>query len=170
MASQLTTGRFTLDRAGSSIALRHKTLWGLTTVRGDFGSVTGSGEIAADGTGSGSLAVDAASLDTKHAKRDKHLRSNDFFDAEAFPAITFTAARITATGEGAAQVEGELTVRDTTRGLSFPARVEQQGTDAVVLRASVEIDRADFGMTWNQLGMLKGNATIELQLRFTAAN
>lgn len=170
MAAQLTPGRFTLDPAGSSVAFHHKTFWGLLTVHGTFGSVTGGGEVAADGTGSGRLAVAADSLDTKNAKRDTHLRSKDFFDAETSPEIAFAATRITPSGEGAANVEGELTIRGTSRAISFPARVEHQGTDAVVLRASVEVDRGDYGMTWNQLGMLKGSATIDIQLRFTAAN
>lgn len=170
MAAQLIPGRYTLDRAGSSVAFRHKTFWGLATVRGAFGSVDGSGELAADGTGSGSLTVAAASLDTKNPRRDTHLRSKDFFDAEAYPEVVFTAARITASGEGAAQIEGEISVRGTNRALSFPARVEIQGSDSVVLSASVGIDRADFGMSWNRLGMLKGSATMDIQLRFTGAN
>lgn len=170
MAVQLTPGRYTLDRTGNSVAFRHKTFWGLATVRGSFGSVEGSGELAADGTGSGSLTVAVASLDTKNQKRDTHLRSKDFFDAEAHPEVVFTAARITPSGEDAAQVEGEISVRGTSRALSFPARLETQSADSVVLSASVEIDRGEFGMTWNQLGMLKGSATMDIRLRFTAAN
>jgi polyisoprenoid-binding protein YceI len=169
MPTQLTPGPFTLDPDRSSVAFRHKTLWGLATVRGVFASVHGGGEVAADGTGHGTVVLDTASLDTKNAKRDTHLRSKDFFDSAAHPQITFEVARIVPTAEGAAQVEGELTVRDARGGLSFPARYETQGTDAVVLRGSVQIDRADFGMTWNQLGMIKGAATIELELRFSAA-
>lgn len=169
MPTQLTPGPFTLDPARSSVALRHKTLWGLVNVRGVFESVHGGGEVAADGSAHGTVVLDAASLDTKNAKRDTHLRSKDFFDAEAHPQITFAVARIAPTAEGAAQVDGELTVRETSRKLSFPVRYESQGTDAVVLRGSVQIDRADFGMTWNQLGMINGAATIEIELRFSAA-
>jgi polyisoprenoid-binding protein YceI len=169
MTTRLTPGRFTLDPAGSSIAFRHKTFWGLATVRGGFGSVSGTGEVAADGTGHGTLTVSVQSLDTKNAKRDTHLRSKDFFEADAFPEITFEATHIAPTGEGAAQVEGELTVRGNSRKLAVPAKVETQGTDAVVLRGTVDVDRADFGMNWNRGGMISGPATIELQLRFTAA-
>jgi polyisoprenoid-binding protein YceI len=161
MTTQPSTGGYTLDGAQSSVSFRHKTFWGLGTVRGTFSSVSGTGEVSADGSGSGTVVVGAATLDTKNPKRDTHLRSKDFFEAESFPDITFTATRITPTGEGAAQVDGELTVRGTSRKLAFPVRVETQDT--------VDVDRADFGMTWNQLGMIKGPATIELQLRFTAA-
>jgi len=162
-------GRFTLDTAKSSVRFHNKTFWGLATVHGTFGSVRGSGEVAADGTGHGTLVIGAASLDTKNKKRDTHLRSKDFFLADDFPEITFEATQITPSDDGTAQVDGELTVRGTSRKLSFPARHESQGTDAVVLRGTVEISRADYGMTWNQLGMLGGAASIELELRFTAA-
>jgi len=170
MSAQPAPGSFSLDPARSSVRFRHKTMWGLVTVKGSFGSVRGSGDVAADGSGSGTLVVQSASLDTKHPKRDAHLRSKDFFESETFPEITFTATRITPAIDGSAQVEGELTVRDTSRKLTFPAHFEAQGADAVALRGELEIAREDYGMGWNQLGMLKGAAMIELDLQFTAAN
>lgn len=170
MAAQPAPGSFTLDPARSSVRFRHKTMWGMVTVNGSFGSVRGGGEVAADGSAAGTLVVESASLDTKHTKRDVHLRSKDFFDSETYPEIKFTATRITPAIDGTAQVEGELTVRDTSRKLTFPARYETQGTQAVALSGSLQIAREDYGMGWNQLGMMKGAATIELDLRFTAAN
>jgi len=169
MTTQPAPGAFTLDAANSSVRFHNKSVWGLVHVHGTFGSVRGSGEIAADGTGHGTLTIGTASLDTKNKKRDVHLRSKDFFLADDFPEITFEATQITPSEDGTAQVDGELTVRGTSHKLSFPARHESQGTDVVVLRGTVQISRADYGMTWNQLGMLAGVATIELELRFTAA-
>jgi polyisoprenoid-binding protein YceI len=169
-AGDLAAGRYSLDPAASSVRLRHKTMWGLVTVRGAFGTVRGSGEVAADGSGHGTLVVDAASIDTGNAKRDNHLRSADFFEADRYPEITFEASLIAPTGEGGAQVDGELTVRGIGRKLSFPARYESREPGAVVLTGSAEVDRVLFGMTWNQLGMMKGPATIEVELRFTAEN
>ena len=169
MPAQLTPGRFTLDPAASTVRLSHKTMWGLATVKGGFGRLSGSGELGADGTASGTLSVDADSIDTANAKRDKHLRSADFFDVERFPQITFAASSVKQSGDGTALVEGELTVRGTSRKLSFPLRYEAEGTEAVVLRGSVPVSRTDYGLAWNQLGMIKGPATMELELRFTSA-
>jgi polyisoprenoid-binding protein YceI len=168
MAIPLTPGRYGLDPAASTVVFRHKSFWGLATVRGGFSSISGTGELAADGTGHGTLTIGAASLDTRNAQRDKHLRSKDFFEAEGFPEIVFEATRIAPDGDDAAQVEGELTVRGTSRKLAIPAKVETQGTDAVLLRATVEVDRTEFGMTWNRLGMMGGRTGLDLQLRFTA--
>lgn len=170
MTTQLTSGKFTLDGAGSTVEFRNKTFWGLATVHGVFGSVSGTGEVAADGSGHGTLTVGAASLNTKNAKRDEHLRSKDFFEADGFPEITFEAAHIVPNTEGGAQVDGSLTVRGTSRELSFPARVETQGTDAVVLSATVDVARADFGLNWNRVGMVGPTASIAIKLRFTAAS
>ncbi len=167
MTTQPTPGSWTLDPASSHIGLRHKTFWGLANVVGGFGTIEGSGAIGADGTATGRVSVDAASLDTKNAKRDKHLRSKDFFDVEAHPRIVFEATTVRSTSATSAAVEGELTVRGQVRKLDFPAKVEAADADAVVLTGEVQIDRADFGMTWNQLGMLKSPATIDFSLRFT---
>jgi polyisoprenoid-binding protein YceI len=169
MPTQPAPGRFTLDAANSSVRFHNKTFWGLATVHGTFGSVRGSGEVAADGTGHGTLIIDAASLDTKNKKRDTHLRSKDFFLADDFPEITFEATEITPSDDGTAKVDGELTVRGISHKLSFSARHEAQSPTEVVLRGTVDVSRADYDMTWNQLGMLAGTASIELELRFTAA-
>ena len=168
MATQPSPGRYILDPAHSTVGFRHKTFWGLATVKGSFGSVEGNGTIRDDGGAAGSFALDAASLDTKNAKRDKHLRSEDFFHAESFPKVDFQATRITPVDEGSARVEGELSIRGTSTKLDFPVRFEALGDDAVVLRGSVEVDRARYGMTWNQFGMIGGPATIDLDLRFIA--
>src|SRR5689334_21498405 len=70
---------FQLDAAGSAVSISHKTFWGLSTVRGSFTKLAGSAEILADGSARGRFEIDAASIDTKNAQRDKHLRSADFF-------------------------------------------------------------------------------------------
>lgn len=160
-------GRWTVDPAGSSVLMRHKTMWGLVTVTGPFGDVRGDGEVAADGTGHGTVTVRADSLVTGHDKRDAHLRSADFFDTENHPEIVFTATNATPSGDHTTvDVTGTLSVRGTTRPLAFTARPTEAGADAVTLTAEVEVDRTDFGLTWNRLGMLKGNAALSLVVRF----
>lgn len=169
MTAQPSRGSFTLDPSRSTVHFTHKAMWGLVTVKGNFSGIRGSGTVAEDGSGSGTLILASASLDTKNAKRDTHLRSKDFFDAALYPEITFAATRITPGENGTAQVEGELTVRDTSRKLTFPVNVETQGAGQVSLSGEVRIAREDYGMSWNQMGMLKGAATIALDLRFTVA-
>jgi polyisoprenoid-binding protein YceI len=163
--------RWTLDPARSSVTLRHKTMWGLVTVRGTFGDLAGQAEVAADGSARGRLEIGAASLDTGNAKRDKHLRSADFFNADAHPHIVAVLQQADLAGRTGDQVTvtGQLTAAGITRPLTFSATLAEVTEAAVTVRAEAEIDRAQFGMTWNQLGMLRGPATISVLARFTRA-
>ena len=77
MSTQITPGHYTLDPARSTVRFQRKTFWGLTTVNGVFGSLQGSGTLAPAGTADGGLVIDVASIDSKHTKRDTHLRSKD---------------------------------------------------------------------------------------------
>jgi polyisoprenoid-binding protein YceI len=166
--------RWTLDAARSSVTLRHKTMWGLATVRGAFGDLAGQAEVGADGSVRGRLEIGAASLDTGNAKRDKHLRSADFFNADRHPHIVAALQRAdVAGGTGDAgdrvTVTGQLTVAGITRPLAFTATLAEVTDSAVTVRAEAEVDRGQFDMTWNQLGMLRGPATISVVARFTRA-
>jgi polyisoprenoid-binding protein YceI len=142
-------------------------MWGLVTVRGAFGELAGSAEILAGGAGRGRLEIGAASLNTKNAKRDKHLASADFFNAADHPSIVADLASATRTGDRVA-VQGTLTVAGVTRPLSFTATLVDVTPAAFTLQAEgVVVDRADFGSTWNQLGMLRGPSTVDVVARFT---
>jgi polyisoprenoid-binding protein YceI len=167
--------QWTLDAARSSVTLRHKTMWGLSTVRGAFGELAGQADIGADGSARGRLEIGAASLDTGNAKRDKHLRSADFFDADAHPHIVAALqwadladrpGRSAQTGDPVA-VTGQLTVAGVTRPLTFTGTLTEVTESAVTVRAETEVDRAEFGLTWNQLGMLRGPAAVSVLARFT---
>src|ERR1700757_2515463 len=114
------TGSWTLDASRSAIGLRRKSMWGLAPVKGTSREVAGNGTVAADGQVSGTITVTAASVDTKIAKRDTHLRSADFFDAGNHPHITFRVEQITPARQGVT-VTGALTVRDRTRPVTFDA-------------------------------------------------
>ena len=160
-------GRWLLDPAGSTVAFDHKTLWGMANVHGTFSDVSGEGTLAADGTGSGTVTVATASLDTKHTTRDKHLRSADFFHVEAYPTLTFTVRSATRGANNTVQVAGSVNVRGNIRPLTFTARATELTADAVTLTAELVADRAWFGMNWNRLGMLRGLATITLTTRFS---
>ena len=93
-------GRWTLDPAGSSAEFHAKQFWGAITVHGHFERLEGEGTVAPDGTVSGVVRLDAASLTTKNNKRDKHLRSADFFDTEHHPNVTITVTRLSLDPDG----------------------------------------------------------------------
>jgi polyisoprenoid-binding protein YceI len=159
-------GEWVLDPRKSSIRLKSKNAWGLAPVNGVFREVSGNGAVSADGQVSGTVTVAAASIDTKNTRRDTHLRSADFFDSGNHPDITFTADGIRPSGQ-AVTVTGALTVRGRTRPLSFEAAASVQGDGGIWLDAEVHINRADFGLTWNLMGMAGVNNTLAIHAVFT---
>src|ERR1700733_13033535 len=159
-------GSWTLDAARSEIALKSKSMWGMLAVKGVFREVTGSGTVSAAGDVTGTVTVAAGSVDTKVKKRDEHLRSPHFFDVANTPDITFAAEQVTPSGEGVT-VTGALTVRDRTHPVSFAARVSGSDGAEVELDGEIQVNRADFGLTWNQLGMTSMNNTITVHAVFT---
>jgi polyisoprenoid-binding protein YceI len=156
-----------LDASRSSAAFRHKTMWGLATVRGTLAELTGTAEILADGSARGRLEIAAASLNTKNAKRDEHLRSADFFNAAQHRHIVAELRRAVLREGETVGIEGELTVAGSTRPLNFAARVTEASEGAVTLLAELKIGRSDFNMTWNRMGMITCPATVVIVARFT---
>ena len=158
-------GEWVMDLRRSSIRLKSRSMWGLSPVNGVFHEVSGNGTVSADGEVSATVTVAAASIDTRNTRRDTHLRSADFFDSASNPDITFAADDIRPSGQGVA-VTGALTVRDRTRPLSFDAAASFQGDGEVWLDAEIQVNRADFGLTWNQLGMVSMNNTLTIHAVF----
>jgi len=157
-------GDWVLDPGKSSIRLKTK-IMGLVPVTGVFRDVSGNGIVSTDGKASGTLTVAAASIDTQNTRRDTHLRSADFFDSGNNPDIAFTATSIQPSSRGAA-VTGTLTVRGRTRPVSFDAAASIHGGE-VWLDAEVHINRGDFGLTWNLMGMTSMNNTLTIHAVFT---
>jgi polyisoprenoid-binding protein YceI len=118
--------------------------------------------------------ADTASVDTKDAGRDQHLRSADFFDAENYPTISFVSTGVREDG-GDFLVDGDLTIKDVTRPVTFSLEFGGFGTDPWGnykggATATAKIDREDFGLTWNAAletgGVLVGKdvkITLDLQ-------
>jgi polyisoprenoid-binding protein YceI len=161
-------GAWTLDGAKSSVGLRTKSVWGLVKVNGTFGQVTGAAVISAAGEATGTITVAAASIDTGVKKRDDHLRSADFFDAAKYPDITFSATSVTLSGENAT-VAGTLTVRDQTRPVTVSGAVSANGTDEISLDAELPVNRSQYGMSFNQLGMMSMDNVITIHAVFAKA-
>ena len=158
-------GSWTLDSSKSTVGLKSKSMWGLVPVKGVFRQVTGKGAVSPAGEVTGSVTVAAASIDTRNKKRDTHLRSADFFDNDTHPDITFTVNQVTPSGQGVT-VAGGLTVRDQTKPVTFDAQASVNAGE-VSLDAEVQINRGDFGLTWNPVGMVSMHNTITVHAVFT---
>jgi|SRR5690606_4822401 len=149
------TGTYVLDPSHSRIGFvaRHAMI---TKVRGSFNEVDGSGffDAANPENSNLSLTIKAASIDTRNEDRDNHLRSNDFFDMEKYPEITFRSTKVEAKGDSVYTVTGDLTMKDVTKSISFdlelsgPAR-DPFGNDRIGLEGSTVVNRKDWGITWN---------------------
>jgi polyisoprenoid-binding protein YceI len=160
-------GEWSLHPHRSSIRFTSRVM-GLVRVSGVFGEVRGTATVGPDAAVSGTVTVAAASIDTRNVRRDTHLRSADFFDSDHHPDLTFSTEAIRLSGHGAT-VTGALTVRGVTRPLSFDAVVSGPGDDEVSLDAEVRINRADFGLRWNVMGLASMMATVTIHATFTAA-
>jgi polyisoprenoid-binding protein YceI len=158
-------GSWTLDPARSEVLLKTRHTWGLAPLKGVFRQVTGNGTVTAAGEVSGVITVGAGSLDTKNKMRDKHLRSADFFDIAHHPDVTFVADGVTP-ANGGARIAGRLTVRGRTRPVSFDATVSSVEGE-VWLDGEIQVNRADFGLTWNRMGVAPMDNTIVVHAVFT---
>jgi polyisoprenoid-binding protein YceI len=158
-------GFWTLDPARSEVVLHTRHTWGLRPLRGVFGQVSGHGTVTKDGDASGVITVAAESVDTKNPQRDKHLRSADFFDVANHPEFTFAVESVTPT-DGGVQVAGTLTVRDRTNPASFDARVSTADGE-LTLDGELKVNRADYGLTWNFIGIAAMDAAIAVHAVFT---
>lgn len=129
----------------------------ISWVTGEFGRVTGAVEFdPADPAQSHVEAtIDAATLSTREAQRDRHLKSGDFLDVGRYPAITFSSTKVSPAGESAYKVDGELTIRGVTRPVTLAVdsvTAEIKDPDGRLRRgasARTRIARKDFGLTWN---------------------
>ena len=166
LADAALAGNWTLDPSRSTVSLRSKSMWGLAPVKGVFRQASGQGTVSPAGDVSGTITVGAASIDTKNKKRDTHLRSADFFDSDTYPDITVTVDQAKPSGPGVT-FSGSLTVRDLTKPLTFDATVSAVSDSEMSLDAEVPVNRVDFGLTWNQMGMASIHNTITVHAVFT---
>ena len=165
MTSEASAGSWVIDPAGSSATFASKTFWGLTTVRGTFGAVSGKGTLEGDGAVAGELVIDATNLNTRNERRDKHLRSADFFDIDNHPNVVVRVESAKRDGDSLAGT-GTIEAAGRSVPITFTGHVDSADGEAVVLTASSSVDRHALGMTWNQMGMLTGLSTGTVTARF----
>jgi polyisoprenoid-binding protein YceI len=143
-------GRWVLDPERTTIEFHTKAMW-VFPAKGTAKALEGGGNVGPDGSFSGTLVVDAASIDTKNKKRDEHLRTADFFEVQKHPTITYTAKGGHLTPSGQVEVEGELTVHGQTKPLPLVAKVDVAG-DSATVSTQVDVDRSNWGLTLTPYG------------------
>ncbi len=169
-------GTYAIDPSHSTVEFVGRHLM-ITKVRGRFNQFSGHIDIGERPEDSSvEVSIDTASLDTGDARRDGHLRGEDFFDVERYPTITFRSTGVEAGPDGA-KVSGDLTVRDVTRPVVLDvdfdgAQTAPWGEERVAFSAVADLDREDWGLTWNQTlesgGVLVGKK-VRIELNVQAA-
>jgi len=164
------------DHSSFQFKVRHMTV---SNVRGEFKKVKGVVTIdEKDLTGlKVEVTLDAASVNTDNAKRDDHLRSEDFLDAAKYPTITFVSKKVTKVDENRLKVVGDLTIRGVTREVSVdvdgpsPEVKDPGGNIRRGATGTLKINRKDFGMVWHKTldngGLVAGddvNISVEIEL------
>lgn len=165
------TGTWTVDAAHSKVGFAVKHL-GIATVRGEFKEFEGTFEIAEDLAASRAYGVvRAASVDTNEPGRDEHLRSADFFNAEANGDLTFQSTAIEQVDDETLRITGDLTINGVTRSETFHAEIQGTETDPwgnerVGLEVTGQISRGDYGMKFNQV-LGSGNSLVGDKVKIT---
>jgi polyisoprenoid-binding protein YceI len=162
-----TAGRWTLAPNRSSVTFRNKTAWGLSTVTGTFSEFSGDGVVAE--TVTGRVTVRATSLHTGINMRDKHLRSADFFDVDHHPVIVAEVTGARGDGADSARLQVTLTVRGTSRPIELPVTVQVLDDGAVQVSGGCTVNRRDFGVSGNLIGMVGPATELSADLVFTRA-
>lgn len=150
----LSQGTWVVDPAHSSVGFAISHL-GITTVKGHFRDFDGTLEVAADGTIAVAGTVRADSVDTREPHRDDQLRSADVLDVAKYPQITLHSTACEAVEQDTYRITGELTLHGVTREITLGAEAigteeDPWGNTRVGLELSGQIDREDFGLTFNQ--------------------
>ncbi|HET6501252.1 MAG TPA: YceI family protein [Amycolatopsis sp.] len=151
----LLTGTYELDSTHTRIGFvaRHAMV---TKVRGSFNEFAGTAWIDGDKPENSrvSVTIKAASIDTRNADRDGHLRSGDFLSLDEYPEVTFTSTGIRQSAEDTFDVTGDLTIRNVTKQVTIPFTFEGSAEDPfgnarLGFEGATTINRKDFGIIWN---------------------
>lgn len=148
--------QWNIDPAHSEVTFKVKHLV-ISTVTGRFTSVSGTVDAAKEDFSDArvSFQADVDSITTNNEQRDGHLKSADFFDAANFPVLSFTSTAIVPKGDGAFVMQGDMTIRGTTKAIALT--VTYNGTvkgfdgDVAGFEISGALNRQDFGLRWNAL-------------------
>lgn len=171
------TGTYTIDPTHSRIGFvaRHAMV---TKVRGSFDEFEGTGRFDAEQPERSQLqlTIQAASIDTRNEDRDAHLRSNEFFDMETYPTLTFVSTSVEPTGEDHFKVTGDLTIKGVTKPVTVDfeyigTAVDPFGNHRLGLEGTTTINRKDWGVNWNaalEAGGVLVSEKVTLELEVSA--
>lgn len=170
-------GSYAIDPAHSSVGFEVPHLV-ISTVEGKFTAYSGNIEFDEKLDKSKvEVSIETKSVDTGTLKRDNHLRSGDFFDVEKFPTMTFKSTAVKGSLENL-QVIGDLTIKGITKSVTLKGKylgsvVDGYGNHKVAFNLKTEVNRKDFGLTWNSMveaGPVVGDkVTIELKVQAAKA-
>jgi len=150
----MATWKIDASHTNVNFTVRHMMV---SRVRGDFsdieGEIDGNPEQLDKSTVTFRIGVD--SISTNNEDRDNHLRSDDFFDVENHPNMTFESTKITKVADNQYKLTGNLTMRGTTKETTFDVQFlgmgkNPWGVDVAAFEAKTKISREEFGLTWNQ--------------------
>jgi len=168
-------GKYSIDPSHSRLGFvaRHAMI---TKVRGSFNDFSGSGEFDPENQENSHVEIEiqAASIDTRNSMRDDHLRSNDFFDMEKWPTLTFASTEVLRVNDEVFRVVGDLVTKGVTKPVAIDFEYTGNATDPygnkrVGFEGSVVVNRSDWGIVWNgaleQGGVLVGEkVTLEFEI------
>jgi polyisoprenoid-binding protein YceI len=154
--AQASTWTIDPSHTHASFTVRHMVI---SSVRGEFGKTAGTVKLDEKDLTKSSVeaVIETASVNTREQKRDDHLRSPDFFDAEKNPKITFRSTQVEKAGPGKLKVKGDLTMNGVTKPVVLDvegptaAIVDMQGNTRRGIAARTTLQRKDFGLDWNKM-------------------
>ncbi len=169
--------KWVLDVSHSELEFKVKHLM-ISNVKGEFKKfdISIDGDLNSLSQVKVNVNIDAASIDTNEAKRDEHLRSDDFFDVEKYREITFNSTSISQKSDDEFDIVGELTMKGVTKSITLNVEFggvikDPWGNDKTAFSFSGEINRKDWGLNWNAAleagGVLVGeNVKISGEVQF----
>jgi len=181
-ALTLTTGTAFADaykidatHSGVSFSVRHM---GIAKVHGTFNEFAGTVQYDAADTSKWAVdvTIQSASVDTRSENRDNHLRSDDFFNAETYPTITFKSTGVKAKADGTFALTGNLTMRDVTKPVTLDVEMlgaitDARGNERIAFSATTTIKRLDYGVKWSKTldtGGLVGSDDVKIEIELAA--
>ncbi len=143
-------GTWALEPTGPSVGFVTEAMWVLTVGR-TMRAVDGTVTVGTDGALSVSVVFDAATTDTKNRKRDAHLKTEDCFEIQKYPTITFAVTAAPPLPTGQVELTGDLTIHGRSRPVTVLADVSAT-EERATFTAGFDIDRSAWGITWSKTG------------------
>ena len=163
------SGVWSLVPNRSAITFKIRNMWGLLNVKGRFTEFSGDGQLTAKGAVFGRVDIRTASLRTGIGRRDRHLRSADFFDVERFAESSVVVTAVEPTRGRAANLRASLTIKGITEPLPLPVTISELDDGSILISGETKVDRSQFGLGWNKFGMIGAAATVAAEAVFARA-